>query len=87
MDRVKLMSVIEQLTALAMEPEAAKSPSKPAEQDLNISRNTERLMDLALDQTRGDISAAAKLLGIDRGTLSHWVNHGLKKKYRRVEAK
>lgn len=50
---------------------------------LLIRDHLEWLIESATEQTRGDISKAAKLLGVDRGTLSHWVNHGLTKKYYR----
>lgn len=53
---------------------------------LLIRDHLEWLVQRATDQTRGDIKAAAKLLGVDRGTLSHWVNHGLSKKYYRGAA-
>lgn len=37
--------------------------------DYNLRRNRDRLILAALDRTRGDKSAAAKLLGIDRTSL------------------
>ena len=41
------------------------------EEDLNIRRNTRRLIWRALDITKGDQTAAAKLLGVDRSTLHY----------------
>lgn len=55
-------------------------------ESLLIREHLEYLVQQATDQTHGDISAAAKLLGIDRTTLSRWVNHGLKKTYYRGDA-
>ncbi len=41
------------------------------EEDLNIRRHVRRLIERALDRTRGDQTAAAKLLGVDRSTLHY----------------
>lgn len=38
---------------------------------LNIRLHVRRLIERALDRTRGDQTAAAKLLGVDRSTLHY----------------
>lgn len=48
---------------------------------LLVRDHLEWLIERATSRTRGNISEAAKLLGVDRTTLSHWVNRGLSGKY------
>lgn len=42
---------------------------EPQEEDLNLRNHKSRLIQRALDKTRGDQSAAAKMLGVDRKTV------------------
>jgi DNA-binding NtrC family response regulator len=48
---------------------------------LLVREHLEWLVETATERTRGNIKEAAKLLGVDRTTLSHWVNRGLSRKY------
>lgn len=69
---------------IASNDEPAPAPAQSGVRrpsSLLIRDHLEWLVERATSRTRGDISAAAKLLGVDRTTLSQWVNHGLSKKY------
>lgn len=65
--------------ALADATKVREAVNRPT--SLLIREHMEYLIQQATDRTRGNITEAAKLLGVDRTTLSHWVNRGLSRKY------